>query len=156
MPAWPSTGPAVRLAAWFHDGVYDGRPDDEDRSAVWAEEALADTAHAAEVARLVRLTEHHDPADDDLPGQVALRTPTWRSWRAERLALRRVRRRRAPRLRPRLRRRLRGRPGGRARVTWRAATRLFHTAYAREHWEPAARANLARELASRLSAPGQV
>ena len=24
--------------------------------------------------------------------------------------------------------------------------RLFHTAYAREHWEPLARANLAREL----------
>jgi predicted metal-dependent HD superfamily phosphohydrolase len=24
--------------------------------------------------------------------------------------------------------------------------RLFHTAYARERWEPAARANLAREL----------
>jgi len=24
--------------------------------------------------------------------------------------------------------------------------RLFHTAYAREHWEPAARQNLAREL----------
>ena len=27
-----------------------------------------------------------------------------------------------------------------------ARARLFHTAYAREHWEPAARANLAREL----------
>ena len=26
--------------------------------------------------------------------------------------------------------------------------RLFHTAYGREHWEPAARANLARELAT--------
>ena len=63
-------GPAVRLAAWFHDGVYDGERGDEDRSAVWAEEVLADSGHAAQVARLVRLTEHHDPAADDLPGQV--------------------------------------------------------------------------------------
>src|SRR3954453_23109577 len=35
------------LAAWFHDAVYDGERDAEERSAVWAENALADTAHAA-------------------------------------------------------------------------------------------------------------
>jgi len=49
----------VRLAAWFHDGVYDGRPDAEERSAAWAERALADTPYAAEVGRLVRTTETH-------------------------------------------------------------------------------------------------
>jgi predicted metal-dependent HD superfamily phosphohydrolase len=138
-------GPEVRLAAWFHDGVYDGQRGDEDRSAVWAEDALADTGHAREVARLVRLTEHHDPAPDDLPGQVLsdadlaiLAAPTARydayvagvrrdyafltdaDFAAGRAAVLRDLTRRA---------------------------RLFHTAYARERWEPDARANLARELA---------
>jgi predicted metal-dependent HD superfamily phosphohydrolase len=138
-------GPAVRLAAWFHDGVYDGQRGDEDRSAVWAEDALAGTGHADEVARLVRLTEHHDPADDDLPGQVLsdadlaiLAAPTSR-YDAYVAGVRRdyaflsdedFATGRAALLRD---------------LTGRA--RLFHTAYAREHWEPAARANLARELA---------
>ena len=30
----------VRLAAWFHDAVYDAAPGDEERSAQWAERAL--------------------------------------------------------------------------------------------------------------------
>jgi len=51
----------VLLAAWFHDGVYDGRPGAEERSARWAESALSlaglDDLVVAEVARLVRLTE---------------------------------------------------------------------------------------------------
>lgn len=59
----------VLLAAWFHDAVYDGERDAEERSATWAEHALpqhADPATVAEVARLVRLTEHHRPeAGDD-------------------------------------------------------------------------------------------
>src|SRR5215470_12290175 len=58
------------LAAWFHDAVYDGERDAEERSAVWAEQALAGTAYAAEVARLVRLTETHDPVDADAAGQA--------------------------------------------------------------------------------------
>ena len=62
----------VRLAAWFHDAVHDGRPGDEERSARWAEQALAGAAVAppvvAEVARLVLMTEHHDPAPDDADG----------------------------------------------------------------------------------------
>jgi predicted metal-dependent HD superfamily phosphohydrolase len=65
---------AVRLAAWFHDAVHEGRPGDEERSARWAEEALADAGVeaplVAEVARLVRSTEHHDPAPDDLDGSA--------------------------------------------------------------------------------------
>ncbi|HQR27592.1 MAG TPA: hypothetical protein PLP61_11180 [Nocardioides sp.] len=55
----------VRLAAWFHDAVYDGRPGAEERSARWAEEALAGLLPAgtvATVARLVRLTEAHRAA----------------------------------------------------------------------------------------------
>ncbi|MGW7429035.1 HD domain-containing protein [Streptomyces sp. NPDC054861] len=65
----------VRLAAWFHDAVY--RPDrseNEERSAALAEKALTEagfTAHeVAEVARLVRLTITHDPADGDINGEL--------------------------------------------------------------------------------------
>ena len=63
----------VVLAAWFHDGVYDGRPDAEERSARWAEQALPDAVDAstvAEVARLVRLTATHRPAAGDTAGQA--------------------------------------------------------------------------------------
>ena len=56
---------AVLLAAWFHDGVYDGQPGAEDRSAEWAETALPMLRVAdeivAEVGRLVRLTTDHRP-----------------------------------------------------------------------------------------------
>ncbi|HEX4977353.1 MAG TPA: hypothetical protein VFV40_05755 [Nocardioides sp.] len=65
---------AVRLAAWFHDAVYDGRPDDEERSARLAREALTDAgvepAVVDEVVRLVRLTATHDPGDGDRAGAV--------------------------------------------------------------------------------------
>ena len=57
----------VGLAAWFHDAVYDGAGDDEERSARWAERALP-AAYADEVARLVRLTVDHRPAGDDTAG----------------------------------------------------------------------------------------
>ncbi|MEU9570166.1 hypothetical protein AB0D62_09780 [Streptomyces massasporeus] len=65
----------VRLAAWFHDAVYlPDRSENEERSARLAERALAEAgvpdAKTAEVARLVRLTVTHDPADDDPDGQV--------------------------------------------------------------------------------------
>src|SRR5689334_25329056 len=61
----------VVLAAWFHDAVYDGERDAEERSAAWAEDALATHAPSpviAEVARLVRLTETHQPDDADANG----------------------------------------------------------------------------------------
>ena len=62
---------AVLLAAWFHDSVYDAQPDAEKRSAAWAAEALptlVDQAVVDEVVRLVLITEHHLPADDDANG----------------------------------------------------------------------------------------
>ncbi|CAM5737930.1 Metal-dependent phosphohydrolase OS=Streptomyces microflavus OX=1919 GN=Smic_45160 PE=4 SV=1 [Streptomyces microflavus] len=66
---------AVRLAAWFHDAVY--RPDrteNEERSAALAERALPEAgmgeAVTVEVARLVRLTVTHDPAEGDGNGEV--------------------------------------------------------------------------------------
>jgi predicted metal-dependent HD superfamily phosphohydrolase len=146
---------AVVLAAWFHDAVYDGRPDDVERSAGLAEETLTASgvppALVAEVARLVRLTLDHRPADDDLAGQMLcdadlailaadrdryeeyvrgvrqeyahLDDETFRSGRAEILTA------------------LLGKP------------HLFHTATARASWEQAARANVEREVAA-LSAPG--
>ncbi|MFI6387005.1 metal-dependent phosphohydrolase [Nonomuraea sp. NPDC050540] len=67
---------AVRLAAWFHDAVYDGRPGwDEERSAQMAQRRLpacgVPAERVAEVARLVRLTAAHDTLrDGDANGAV--------------------------------------------------------------------------------------
>jgi predicted metal-dependent HD superfamily phosphohydrolase len=65
----------VRLAAWFHDAVYDPeRSDNEERSARLAERMLTDTDLAAdriaEVVRLVLLTRTHAPAPGDANGAV--------------------------------------------------------------------------------------
>ena len=138
----------VQLAAWFHDAVYDGRPGAEERSASWAREALAgaaDAATTAEVVRLVLLTaDHRAPTRDengaalcdaDLAILAAPRTRydvyatdvrseyahlTDSEFATGRAAV------------------LRGLVGRRP---------LFATTYGREHWEPAARANIERELA---------
>jgi predicted metal-dependent HD superfamily phosphohydrolase len=65
----------VRLAAWFHDAVYDPhRSDNEEASARLAEELLPAAGVAepriGQVARLVRLTTRHDPGKDDADGAV--------------------------------------------------------------------------------------
>ncbi|HEU4810819.1 MAG TPA: hypothetical protein VFT00_01640 [Nocardioides sp.] len=140
----------VLLAAWFHDGVYDGQPGAEHRSAEWAERELpplgVTTATVAEVARLVRLTETHRPADDDTNGCVLsdadlaiLAAPVGR-YTEYVLAVRAeyahvpddaFREGRSAILRDLL-----------------AKPHLFHTAYAREHWEAAARHNVQQELDS--------
>jgi predicted metal-dependent HD superfamily phosphohydrolase len=132
------------LAAWFHDAVYDGERDAEERSAVWAEEALAGTAYAAEAARLVRLTETHDPAADDPAGQALCDAD---------LAILSAPRQRYDAYVAGVRRDYAHISDtdfatGRQAVLHDLAgrERLFHTAYGREHWEPAARANLEREL----------
>jgi predicted metal-dependent HD superfamily phosphohydrolase len=65
---------AVRLAAWYHDAIYAGQPDDEENSARRAEAELADLGLPAEliteVARLVRLTTTHDPQRGDRNGEA--------------------------------------------------------------------------------------
>ena len=65
----------VRLAAWFHDAVYDPRAgDNEERSAQLALRTLGSLgspdALASDVARLVRLTATHNPADNDRDGAL--------------------------------------------------------------------------------------
>jgi predicted metal-dependent HD superfamily phosphohydrolase len=65
---------AVRLAAWYHDVVYDPRRDDNEQ--VSAERAraglrgLVPPERVEEVVRLVLLTAGHDPAPDDADGAV--------------------------------------------------------------------------------------
>jgi predicted metal-dependent HD superfamily phosphohydrolase len=65
---------AIRLAAWYHDAVYD--PERSDNEEVSAERAraglrgLVPDERLAEVVRLVLLTAGHDPADDDANGGV--------------------------------------------------------------------------------------
>jgi predicted metal-dependent HD superfamily phosphohydrolase len=65
---------AVRLAAWYHDVVYDPRSaDNEARSAGRARaglRGLVPDERLAEVERLVLLTVDHDPAPDDANGAV--------------------------------------------------------------------------------------
>lgn len=65
---------AVRLAAWYHDAVYAGSPDDEENSARKAEAELTalgvPAPLVAEVARLVRMTVEHDPAPGDSNAEV--------------------------------------------------------------------------------------
>jgi predicted metal-dependent HD superfamily phosphohydrolase len=140
----------VALAAWFHDAVYEGADDDEERSAQWAERALP-TTYAGEVARLVRMTVHHRPGDDDAPGCALsdadlgiLAAPRQRydayvdGVRADFAHVSDADFR-----------------AGRAAVLRDLAAKpwLFHTPQARELWETKARANLAREL-EELERPG--
>jgi predicted metal-dependent HD superfamily phosphohydrolase len=140
---------AVRLAAWFHDAIYDpSRDDNEERSAALAEELLAGAGLAAEtiaeVARLVRLTTTHAPAGGDRNGAVlcdadlAILAADPERYAAYAAAVREeyadvpddvFRRGRAVVLRDLL-----------------ALPALFHTAAARERWEAAARHNAETEL----------
>jgi predicted metal-dependent HD superfamily phosphohydrolase len=144
----------VVLAAWFHDSVYDGERDAEERSAVWAEHALVglvDEASLAEVARLVRLTETHRPADDDANGcalsdaDLAILAAGPERYADYRAAIRLeyahldeedFRRGRTQVLRHLL-----------------DKERIFHSAYAEEAWEAIARANVQAELLELVEGP---
>lgn len=137
----------VLLAAWFHDAVYDGERDAEERSASWAEEALpalVDDATVTEVARLVRLTEHHRPEPGDANGAALsdadltiLAAPLER-YDAYVAAVRTEYAHLSDEVFA----------NGRADVLRALADKphLFHTTYGATHWEAAARTNLAREL----------
>lgn len=136
----------VLLAAWFHDAVYDGRPDAEERSARWAESALPPLPPAlvTEVARLVRLTEGHRPEAGDLNGAALvdadlaiLAAPPERY--AEYVATVRQEYAAVPDA---------DFAAGRAAILedLLAKPTLFHTAYAHEHWEVVARANVEAEI----------
>ncbi|MGW0208870.1 HD domain-containing protein [Streptomyces sp. NPDC003233] len=139
----------VRLAAWFHDAVYlPERSENEERSARLAERALPEAGvraeTTAEVARLVRLTFTHDPADDDRNGEVlcdadlailAAPPSAYAVYTAE------------------VREEYHFVPNdafkeGRSAVLRQllALPRLFRTPHGQEHWEATARYNLASEL----------
>jgi predicted metal-dependent HD superfamily phosphohydrolase len=65
----------IRLAAWFHDAVYDPHAaDNEERSAELAASTLRGAGvhpvDVAEVVRLVRLTASHVPTPDDPAGAL--------------------------------------------------------------------------------------
>lgn len=75
LAAYATDVEVVRLAAWFHDAVYDPTAsDNEERSAVLAVTVLGglrvDSASVAEVARLVLLTAAHAPGAEDRDGAV--------------------------------------------------------------------------------------
>lgn len=138
---------AVRLAAWFHDAVYEGTPQDEVRSAQWAvtelEAAGAPVDLVGEVERLVLLTVRHDPDAGDLNGaalcdaDLAILAADPQRYRDYTLGVRSeyahyddasfaV---------------------GRIAVLEELAQgSLFRTEHGRTQWEPLARANLAAEL----------
>lgn len=139
---------AVLLAAWYHDAVYDGSRDDEERSAALAESTLTEAAVpaplVAEVARLVRLTADHRPGDADLAGQVLCDADLailgsdpdrYDEYAAD------VRTEYAHLDEPTFR-------DGRARVLRSLLEKpaLFHTTRGRALWEEAARRNVEREL----------
>jgi predicted metal-dependent HD superfamily phosphohydrolase len=140
---------AVRLAAWFHDAVYEGRPgDDEQRSADLAEKVLTalgvPAQRVGEVRRLVLLTAGHDPAPGDDDGAVLsdadlaiLGSEPQRYGRYVRAV-----REEYSQVPEELFR------AGRAAVlrALDAAPQLYRTPAARERWEAAARANLTAEL----------
>ena len=142
---------AVRLAAFFHDAVYDGRPgEDERRSAELAVTVLGALGVPAErvarVRRLVLLTAGHAPEPGDDDGAVLCDAD---------LAILASGPERYARYVAGVRAEYAHVPDdvfrrGRAEVLRAlvAAPRLYRTERARERWEGAARANVAREVRS--------
>ncbi|MFS3127954.1 hypothetical protein ACLM5J_06080 [Nocardioides sp. Bht2] len=135
------------LAAWFHDAVYDGQPEAEERSALLAEARLADVAgvDAGEVARLVRVTVDHRPASGDRRGELLVDADLHiLASGPERYAeyVAGVRQEYAAVSDADFR-------AGRAAVLsdLLGKQNLFHTAVGQALWERSARANLVRELA---------
>jgi predicted metal-dependent HD superfamily phosphohydrolase len=150
---------AVRLAAWFHDAVYEGVPGrDEEDSARLAERRLpggeVTPTRVAEGARLVRLTASHAPEPGDADGEVlcdadlAVLGGEPRDYRAYAEAVRaeyaHVREEHFARVRAGILEGLLERE------------HLFRTPQARDLWQERARVNLRTELAElrRMAGPG--
>jgi predicted metal-dependent HD superfamily phosphohydrolase len=147
---------AVRYAAWFHDAVYsyevdvDSQLSNEECSAQLAEAVLhtigEPEALIREVARLVRLTEHHAPQPGDLNGAVLCDAD---------LAILGSDEAAYARYRAQIRAEYQKIPepvfrSGRAKILrdLLALPTLFHTDAARSRYEAAARANVTAEIAS--------
>lgn len=139
---------AVKLAAWYHDAIYAGRPDDEENSARRAEAELTALGFPAwliaEVARLVRLTATHDPLRGDRNGEALsdadlaiLAAPTDR-YAAYAAAVRGEYAHLS----------YEGFAAGRARFLQALLKQpaVYRTGYAHERWEVRARRNLGAEL----------
>jgi predicted metal-dependent HD superfamily phosphohydrolase len=140
---------AVRLAAWFHDAVYDGWPGrDEHASAQLAAQTLPAAGVAeervGEVVRLVELTATHDPEAADANGAVLCdadlailggEPDEYADYAAA------VRAEYAHVSDPEFRR---GRAGVLRRLL--ALDALFRTSTAADRWEASARRNLTAEL----------
>jgi predicted metal-dependent HD superfamily phosphohydrolase len=145
---------AVKLAAWYHDAIYDPtRSDNEELSAELAREQLGQLGvESAEVVRLVLLTKSHVPRDDDVNGKLlcdadlAILASTVDGYRRYAASIRDEYAHVpddafAP---------------GRAAVLEHllALPVLFHTPQLRDRWEAAARANVEAELRSLREVPG--
>ena len=150
LPADHPDHDAVVLAAWFHDAVYDAVGDNEQRSARLADAALTQAGLpiplVEEVARLVRLTERHDPAPDDLSGQLLCDAD---------LAILAADRERYDDYVAGVRREYAAVPEADFRAGRKAVLEdllahetLFHSEAARERWEEKARANVTAEVAA--------
>jgi predicted metal-dependent HD superfamily phosphohydrolase len=140
---------AVRLAAWFHDAVYAGRPGEDERASAELAAAMlpalgVGTETIAEVVRLVELTATHNPAPVDANGAVlcdadlAVLGGEPDAYAAYAAAIREEH----------LEIPDEDFRSGRISVLARllANERLFHTATGRERWEDAARHNVEIEL----------
>jgi predicted metal-dependent HD superfamily phosphohydrolase len=76
LPDWDQT-PALFLAVWFHDVIYDPRAqDNEEQSAAHAREVLSSLAVSpavvAETERLILLTKRHQTTPGDRAGQILI------------------------------------------------------------------------------------
>ncbi len=147
----------TKLAAWFHDVVYEGVPvQDEERSAALAVRELSDAglpaAEVDEIERLILLTITHAPEPDDSPGAALMDADLAilgsapgrydlsvrdirleylhfddEQWMAGRLAV---------------------------VSDFLARPQLYHTVSGQQRWEVQARANLTRERQARLGGHG--
>ena len=140
---------AVRLAAWYHDAVFEAGPDDEELSARQAEADLTalgvPAGFVAKVARLVRMTTDHNPAPGDRDAEVLVDADlaslaiSWEEYRRNSADIR-IEFAHVPDALFR---------SGRAAIVAAllAAPALYRTPTARARWEQAARVNLRAELA---------